>query len=99
MAFLSAITWIAFGSGAIGLVVYFTYARHHSLLNRSKPVWPGTACCTALLPIPKTAWRVFISGPGHRTYFCVLRRIGSMCNFCVPDICALCRHEKPVVRA
>nr|WP_155434178.1 amino acid permease [Pseudoduganella danionis] len=35
MAFLSAITWIAFLIWlAIGLVVYFTYARHHSLLNQ-----------------------------------------------------------------
>ncbi|MYM33429.1 amino acid permease [Duganella sp. FT50W] len=34
MAFLSAVTWIAFLIWlAIGLVVYFTYARHRSLLN------------------------------------------------------------------
>ncbi|TFW16418.1 amino acid permease [Massilia arenosa] len=35
MAFLKAITWIAFGIWlALGLVVYFAYARHHSLLNQ-----------------------------------------------------------------
>jgi APA family basic amino acid/polyamine antiporter len=34
MAFLSAVTWIAFLIWlAIGLVVYFTYARHRSALN------------------------------------------------------------------
>ncbi|NYE59454.1 APA family basic amino acid/polyamine antiporter [Duganella sp. 1224] len=37
MAFLSAITWIAFLIWlAIGLVVYFTYARHHSALNQAR---------------------------------------------------------------
>jgi len=35
MIFLSAVTWIAFTVWLlIGLVVYFTYARHHSLLNK-----------------------------------------------------------------
>ncbi|TWI67308.1 APA family basic amino acid/polyamine antiporter [Pseudoduganella lurida] len=35
MAYLSLTTWIAFGVWlALGLVVYFTYARHHSLLNK-----------------------------------------------------------------
>jgi APA family basic amino acid/polyamine antiporter len=37
MSFLSKLTWIAFGAWlAIGLVVYFTYARHRSLLNGTK---------------------------------------------------------------
>jgi APA family basic amino acid/polyamine antiporter len=36
MSFLSAVTWIAFLVWlAIGLVVYFGYARHHSLLNKT----------------------------------------------------------------
>jgi basic amino acid/polyamine antiporter, APA family len=36
MAFLTTTTWIAFGIWlAIGLVVYFGYARHHSLLNKA----------------------------------------------------------------
>lgn len=35
MAYLSAITWIAFGVWlVIGLVIYFTYARKNSLLNK-----------------------------------------------------------------
>jgi APA family basic amino acid/polyamine antiporter len=35
MAFLSASTWIAFGIWlVIGLVIYFGYARKHSLLNK-----------------------------------------------------------------
>jgi APA family basic amino acid/polyamine antiporter len=35
MIFLSAVTWIAFTVWlVIGLVVYFTYARHHSVLNQ-----------------------------------------------------------------
>lgn len=36
MAFLGAVTWMAFGIWlVIGLVVYFGYARHRSLLNKS----------------------------------------------------------------
>ncbi len=36
MAFLTVTTWIAFGIWlAIGLAVYFGYARHHSLLNKA----------------------------------------------------------------
>jgi APA family basic amino acid/polyamine antiporter len=43
MAFLGAVTWMAFGIWlVIGLVVYFGYARHRSLLNKvpagSEPV-------------------------------------------------------------
>ncbi|RZT11052.1 basic amino acid/polyamine antiporter, APA family [Duganella sp. CF402] len=35
MIFLSAVTWIAFTVWLlIGLMVYFTYARHHSVLNQ-----------------------------------------------------------------
>jgi APA family basic amino acid/polyamine antiporter len=34
MSFLSALTWMAFGIWlVIGLIVYFGYARHRSLLN------------------------------------------------------------------
>jgi APA family basic amino acid/polyamine antiporter len=34
MTYLNAITWIAFGIWlVIGLVVYFCYARHRSVLN------------------------------------------------------------------
>jgi APA family basic amino acid/polyamine antiporter len=37
MAFLSAITWLAFGIWlAIGLVVYFGYSRHRSELGKAK---------------------------------------------------------------
>jgi APA family basic amino acid/polyamine antiporter len=37
MSFLSRVTWIAFGIWlAIGLVVYFGYARHRSLLNSAR---------------------------------------------------------------
>ena len=37
MVFLSAVTWIAFLIWlAIGLVVYFTYARHRSALNQAR---------------------------------------------------------------
>lgn len=37
MLFLSAVTWIAFTIWlAIGLVIYFTYARHRSALNQSR---------------------------------------------------------------
>jgi APA family basic amino acid/polyamine antiporter len=37
MVFLSAVTWIAFIIWLlIGLVVYFTYARHHSALNKAR---------------------------------------------------------------
>lgn len=37
MAYLSLVTWIAFGVWLlIGLVVYFGYARHHSLLNKQR---------------------------------------------------------------
>jgi basic amino acid/polyamine antiporter, APA family len=36
MAFLGAVTWMAFGIWlVIGLVVYFGYARHRSLLNKA----------------------------------------------------------------
>jgi APA family basic amino acid/polyamine antiporter len=36
MAFLGAVTWIAFGIWLlIGLAVYFGYARHRSLLNKT----------------------------------------------------------------
>ena len=38
MSFLAWFTWVAFGIWlAIGLVVYFGYARHHSLLNKTAP--------------------------------------------------------------
>ncbi|TFW30033.1 amino acid permease [Massilia arenosa] len=41
MAFLSRTTWIAFLAWlAIGLVVYFTYARKHSLLNQQAAAKP-----------------------------------------------------------
>jgi APA family basic amino acid/polyamine antiporter len=37
MTFLNLVTWIAFGIWlVIGLVVYFGYARHHSLLNKAR---------------------------------------------------------------
>lgn len=39
MTYLQPLTWLAFGVWlAIGLVVYFAYARHHSLLTRQEPV-------------------------------------------------------------
>lgn len=38
MSYLRAITWLAFGAWlAVGLVVYFAYSRHHSVLNRQVP--------------------------------------------------------------
>jgi APA family basic amino acid/polyamine antiporter len=43
MAFLSATTWIAFVVWlAVGLVVYFGYARHRSLLNQTAAASPVT---------------------------------------------------------
>jgi APA family basic amino acid/polyamine antiporter len=44
MSFLSATTWIAFLVWlAIGLVVYFAYARHRSVLNKPAEVAPAVA--------------------------------------------------------
>jgi APA family basic amino acid/polyamine antiporter len=44
MSFLSATTWIAFLVWlAVGLVVYFAYARHRSVLNKPAEVAPAVA--------------------------------------------------------